>query len=145
MADLPLHLQRLAHRLHTAGHARTARVLTYVISFLFAAILPPEPELPPDLRLHHHALGVVLHPKVRIGRRVHLQHHVTLGTDVPNASAHFLDIGNDVHVGAYAVLLGPISVGDGARIGAGSVVTKDVPAGATVVGNPARTIGGEAA
>jgi serine O-acetyltransferase len=49
-------------------------------------------------------------------------------------------LGDGVTVGANATLLGPITVGEGATVGAGAVVTKDVPAGATMVGNPARRV-----
>ena len=52
-----------------------------------------------------------------------------------------LVIGNDVWIGSRAILLGAIKIGDGAVVGAGSVVTKDVPPYAIVVGNPARIIG----
>jgi serine O-acetyltransferase len=102
--------------------------------------LAPEAEIAADARFHHHALGVVIHPCVRVGRRVQIQHHVLLGADVPLASAQRMDVGDDVHIGAYAILLGPITVGEGAVIGAGAVVTRSVPAGATVVGNPGRVV-----
>jgi serine O-acetyltransferase len=49
-------------------------------------------------------------------------------------------IGDDVELGAYAQVLGGVRIGDGARIGAMTVVLTDVPAGATVVGNPARSM-----
>jgi serine O-acetyltransferase len=82
----------------------------------------------------------VMHPCVVIGQRVDIHHHVTLGTDVPLASGLRLTIGDDVSVGAHAVLLGPIRVGTGARIGAGPIVTRDVAPHTTVVGNPARVV-----
>lgn len=49
-------------------------------------------------------------------------------------------IGNDVSIGAHACLVGPISIGDGVRIGAGAIVTRDVAPGLTVAGNPARPL-----
>ncbi|HWF51437.1 MAG TPA: DapH/DapD/GlmU-related protein [Solirubrobacteraceae bacterium] len=140
MNNLPLHLQRLTHRLHLCGWSRLARALTHLNAFLFHAVLPPEATLPRDLRLHHHALGIVIHPRVEIGQRVNIHHNVTLGTDVPNDSGLMMRIGDDVSIGAGAVLLGPITVGDGARVGAGAVVTRDVAARTTVAGNPARTL-----
>lgn len=140
MNDLPLRLQRLAHRLHTGGWTRTARLLTWATSVVFSCVLAPEATISPDCRLHHHALGVVIHPRTRIDERVQILHHVTLAADVPNASERMMVIESDVVIGAHALLLGPITIGRGARIGGGSVVTKDVRAGAVVVGNPAREL-----
>lgn len=77
---------------------------------------------------------------MQIGLRVHIHHHVTLGTDTPYNSGRVMVIGDDVSIGAHACLLGPISIGDGARVGAGAIVTRDVAAGVTVVGNPARPL-----
>jgi serine O-acetyltransferase (EC 2.3.1.30) len=61
------------------------------------------------------------------------------GTSLKKEKRH-PTIGNNVVIGAGAILLGPIKVGDGAKIGAGSVVIKDVPEGTTVVGIPARVV-----
>lgn len=69
-----------------------------------------------------------------------IQHHVTLGTDVPLVSGARMTVGNGVHIGAHAILLGPISIGDGARIGAGAVITRDVPPGSVVVGDKTRML-----
>lgn len=141
--NAPLTMQRSAHCLQRWGWHRTARLVTYLTSFVFSAVLAPEAEISRDAHFHHHALGVVIHPRVRVGRRVEIQHHVLLGTDVPLASPYRLEVGDDVRIGAYAILLGPITVGEHAVIGAGAVVTRDVPPGATVVGNPARVIASE--
>ncbi len=86
-----------------------------------------------------HCGGITIHPDVVIGRHCDLAHHVTLGTrgvghnGVPR-------LGNHVYVGTGAVLIGPITVGDAARIGANSLVNRDVPAGATVMGVPAQIV-----
>jgi serine O-acetyltransferase len=65
------------------------------------------------------------------------------GTSLEKTKRH-PTIGNEVVIGAGAILLGPIKIGDGAKIGAGSVVIHDVPAEKTVVGVPARVAGGHA-
>lgn len=91
----------------------------------------------PGLRIHHFG-GIFVHADVTIGSGCTLRHGITIGNrhvDGPVPS-----IGNDVDIGAYAQILGDIRIGDGARIGALSVVLDDVPDGATAVGVPARIV-----
>ncbi|MGO4214133.1 serine O-acetyltransferase [Terriglobus sp. 2YAB30_2] len=74
-----------------------------------------------------------LHPEVVIGRHRDIAHHVTLGTRGAGSQGA-PKLGNNVYGGTNAVLIGPIRVEDGARIAANSLVNRDVPAGATVMG-----------
>ncbi|MEZ2345743.1 serine O-acetyltransferase [Terriglobus sp. RCC_193] len=83
-----------------------------------------------------HCGGITLHPDVVIGSHCDLAHHVTLGTRGVGSQG-VPRLGNNVYVGTGAVLIGPIVIGDGARIAANSLVTRDVPAGTTVMGVPA--------
>src|ERR1043165_7948711 len=83
-----------------------------------------------------HADGVVINRLVRGGSNVYLEHQVTIGAD----RGTWPVLGHDIFVGAGARILGPVTVGDGARIGANAVVVKDVPAYATVVGVPAKVV-----
>lgn len=83
-----------------------------------------------------HPNGIVLHPDAQIGPNCLLFQQVTLGI-LPNGVPR---LGGNVVVGAGAKLLGGITIGDHARIGANSVVLQDVPAGATCVGIPARVV-----
>lgn len=90
-----------------------------------------------------HGMGVVIGQTALIGDDCTIYHGVTLGgrgTATTGEKRH-PTIGNDVIIGANAQILGNITIGDGARIGAGSVVTADVESGATMVGNPARYVG----
>lgn len=82
-----------------------------------------------------HPNGIVIHPHARIGPNCLFFQQVTIGdaNGIPT-------IGGHVDIGAGAKILGPIHVGDHARIGANAVVTRDVPAGATMVGIPARAV-----
>jgi len=83
-----------------------------------------------------HGYGLVVHSHARLGSRVTLRHGVTIGAK----SRTIIEapvIGNDVDVGSSALIIGGVTVGDGAVIGAGAVVTKDVPAFGLVAGNPA--------
>ena len=84
-----------------------------------------------------HSSGVVINGKVRGGARVALHHEVTIGDDEEGQSAV---LGSDIRVGAGAKIIGPVSVGDGAWIGANAVVVHDVPPHTTVVGVPARPV-----
>lgn len=89
------------------------------------------------LRLPH-PTGIILHPEAELGPNCQLFHQVTLGLvedrdGVPKLGGH-------VDVGSGAKILGPVTIGDHARVGANAVVLRDVPAGATAVGIPARII-----
>src|SRR5207253_2369100 len=91
-----------------------------------------------------HGMGVVIGETAEIGDDCTLYHGVTLGGTRPSreqgGQKRHPTIGNDVIVGSGAQVLGPFRVGDGARIGAAAVVLKEVPDGATMVGNPARQV-----
>ena len=87
-----------------------------------------------------HGMGVVIGETAVIGDDCTLYHGVTLGGTSWEKGKRHPTLGNDVVVGAGAKVLGPIDIGDGARIGSNAVVVKTVPAGATVVGVPGRLI-----
>lgn len=91
-----------------------------------------------------HPLGLVVGSGTQLGANCTILHNVTFGErrpEVPIAGIQKCPVvGDDCLIGTSAVLLGPISVGDGAKVGAGAVVLHDVPAGATVVGSPAREL-----
>lgn len=83
-----------------------------------------------------HSLGVVINGAVRGGAGVKIEHQVTIGAERRQSPV----LGNDVFIGAGAKILGPVTVGDGARIGANAVVVGDVPPHTTVVGIPAKVV-----
>ncbi|MFN0028901.1 MAG: serine acetyltransferase [Acidimicrobiales bacterium] len=138
---------RAAHRVQATsgipGPLRKGLVVGYKVltTWLLGVELPPETEVGPQLRLIH-PQGIVVNGQTRIGARVILRANSTIGNvmgadGVASASPV---IGNDVELGANVVLVGPLHIGDGARIGAGAVVVRDVPPGAVAVGNPARLL-----
>lgn len=83
-----------------------------------------------------HVGNIKIHPHAVIGDRCTIFHDVTVGNNLDRAGAP--TIGSDVHIGAGAKILGPVKVGDGARIAANSLVVSDIPPGVTAVGVPAR-------
>jgi serine O-acetyltransferase len=83
-----------------------------------------------------HSNGVVINGGVRGGSNVKIEHQVTIGAEKRQAPI----LGDDVFVGAGAKIIGSVTVGDGARVGANAVVLADVPAHSTVVGIPARVV-----
>ena len=102
-----------------------SRLYMYMLGCDIGLALPQTVFLP-------HPLGIVIHTGSRIGTDVVIGHQVTLGARDLTAAAPWLEDG--VYVGAGAKILGGVRIGRGATVGANSVVTKDVPAGVTVVG-----------
>ena len=102
-------------------------------------------DIHPAARIGHgilldHATGVVIGETAVVGNNVSILHHVTLGGTGASAGDRHPKVGNGVLIGAGVTILGNISIGCNAKIGAGSVVLKDVPAGTTAVGVPARVL-----
>jgi serine O-acetyltransferase len=92
----------------------------------------------PGLYLMHHT-GVFIGP-VSIGDNCVLHHNVTIGQRVAAGDQGVPRIGNDVWIGPGATISGDVTIGDGATISAGTVIARDVPAGALVAGNPGRVV-----
>ncbi len=128
-----------AHRAYNRARNPFSRKLAQlrhlVWSVISGAEIPLNCELGGGLLLPH-PNGIVIHPSVTIGVNCLLFQQVTIG----HARTGCPVLGSGVDVGAGAKIIGPITIGDGARIGANAVVTRDVRAGATVVGSPAREI-----
>lgn len=87
-----------------------------------------------------HGMGVVIGETAEIGDDVLMYQGVVLGGTSLEKKKRHPTIGNNVVIGTAAIVLGPITVGEGARVGANSVVVKSVPPGATVVGVPGRIV-----
>ena len=108
------------------------------LQFIAGTELPGPVECGPGLRLPHMGRGVIVNANVRIGAGVTIYHGVTLGV-IGDDPTNVPTIGDGAYLGARAAVIGRVHVGEGAVVGAGAVVTRDVPAGATVVGVPATT------
>jgi serine O-acetyltransferase len=83
-----------------------------------------------------HSTGIVINGRVRGGQHVYLEHQVTIGAERRQSP----QLGDHVFLGAGAKIVGPVTIGSGARIGANAVVLHDIPAGATAVGIPAKVV-----
>lgn len=83
-----------------------------------------------------HSTGIVINGQVRAGVNVHLEHQVTIGADRRQSPV----LGDNVFIGAGAKIVGPVRIGNGARIGANAVVVDDIPAYSTAVGIPAKVV-----
>ena len=113
--------------------------LRVVLELVFRVELPWRLQAGPELRVFH-GTGLVVHEQVRLGRGCVLRHATSIGMartdDVDGAPI----LGDEVVVGTHVVIIGPVTIGDRASIGAGSVVVDDVASGTVVAGNPARYV-----
>lgn len=132
-------LHRASHRLWIKGWKWLARTLSSFSRWLTGIEIHPGAVIGRRFFIDH-GMGVVVGETAEVGDDVTLYHGVTLGGTSWNKGKRHPTLGSGVVVGAGAKVLGPINVEEGARVGSNAVVTKDVPAGATVVGIPGRII-----
>ncbi len=116
-----------------------ARFFSHISRFLTGIEIHPGAKIGRRFFIDHGA-GVVIGETAEIGEDVLIYQGVVLGGTSLKRGKRHPTLGNNVVIGTGAVVLGAISVGDGARIGSGSVVVKSVPPGATVVGIPGRVV-----
>ena len=133
-------LHRLNHRLWNIGLKWIARILSHFARWMTGIEIHPGAKIGKRFFIDH-GMGIVIGETAEIGDDCTLYQGVTLGGTSWNKGKRHPTLGNDVVVGAGAKVLGPFIVNDGARIGSNSVVLKEVPAGATMVGIPANPIG----
>lgn len=130
---------RVAHAMHEAGVPALPTALAYVSRAVTGVEIHPAARIGDDCFIDHGS-GVVIGETAEIGCCVTMYQGVTLGgTGFARGKRH-PTVQDNVTIGSGAKLLGPITVGHGAKIGANSVITKDVPALSTVVGNPGHTV-----
>ena len=134
-----LRLHRLAHFLWRHRLRLIARLLSHINRFVTGIEIHPGAKIGRRFFIDH-GMGVVIGETAEIGDDVLVYQGVVLGGTSLEKKKRHPTIGNNVVIGAAAILLGPITVGEGARVGANSVVVKSVPPGTTVVGVPGRVV-----
>ncbi|RKY61001.1 MAG: serine O-acetyltransferase [Candidatus Latescibacterota bacterium] len=128
---------RIAHWFWRKNFKNLARFISHIARFLTGVEIHPGARIGKRFFIDH-GMGVVIGETAEIGDDVLIYQGVVLGGVSREKRKRHPTIGNNVVIGAGAILLGPIKVGEGAKIGAGSVVINDVPEYSTVVGVPAR-------
>jgi serine O-acetyltransferase len=137
-----LQLHRLAHALWQAGFQWAGRFVSHLSRFFTGIEIHPGATIGRRVFIDH-GMGVVIGETAEIGDDCTLYHGVTLGGTSWDKGKRHPTLGRGVVIGAGAKVLGPILIGDGAKIGSNAVVVRDVPPEATAVGIPARIVNRE--
>lgn len=139
---LAVQAYRIAHYLWLQDRKILALLIQSRVSEVFGIDIHPGAKIGNGI-MFDHGTGIVNGETAVIGNNVSILHNVTLGGTGKSGGDRHPKIGDGVLIGAGSCVLGNIWIGDGAKVGAGSVVLKDVPARTTVVGNPAKLVGGK--
>ena len=115
-----------------------AQMLRGLVRIIFSADVPPQMQIGKGTVFPHDALGCVSHPDVKIGKNCKILHGVTMGGRAGHKGLPI--IGDNVVIGTHAQLIGNVKIGNNSIVGAGAIVTHDVPDNVVVVGNPARIL-----
>jgi serine O-acetyltransferase len=131
---------RISHVLWRQGRQDAALLIQSRMCELWSVDIHPAAVLGGGLFIDH-ATGVVVGETAVIGNNCSFLHGITLGSSGKSDGDRHPKLGNDVLVGCGAAILGNITIGSNAKIGAGSIVLRDIPCSVTAVGNPARIVG----
>lgn len=115
-----------------------AQMLRGGVRILFSADVPPQMQIGRGTVFPHDALGCVFHPNVKIGKNCKILHGVTMGGRAGHKGLPI--IGDNVVIGTHAQIVGNVRIGNNSIVGAGVIVTHDVPDNVVVVGNPAKIL-----
>ena len=137
---------QISNFFYKAGFDLIARIISQTVRFFTGIEIHPGAKLGKNLFIDH-GMGVVIGETSEVGDNVTIYHAVTLGGSSPSIDSErqrhekrHPTIGNDVVIGSGAQIIGPIKVGNNARIAANAVVVKDVPENATMVGIPGKAV-----
>ena len=132
-------LHRLAHTLHTHHVPMLPRLVSHVTRLVTGIEIHPGAKIGEGFFIDH-GMGVVIGETAEIGDNCHLYQGVTLGGTSTRREKRHPTLENNVEVGAGAKLIGAITIGENAQVGAGSVVVTNVPPNATIVGVPGHIV-----
>lgn len=132
-------MHRVAHFLWNRNLKLIARIISHISRFLTGIEIHPGAKIGKGFFIDH-GMGVVIGETAEIGDNVTLYHQVTLGGVSLKKEKRHPTLRNNVVVGAGAKILGPFTVGENSKIGANSVVVKEVPPNSTVVGIPGKVV-----
>lgn len=134
---------RLMNKLYKKNIIFLPKTLYFINRIVFACDVRPNSRIDSTVEFPHNGLGVVIHRNAIIGKSTKILHNVTIGGvegKFSNYNSEVIDcpvVGANVLIGAGAIILGPIIIGDNSTIAAGAIVTKDVESNTVVAGNPA--------
>ncbi len=132
-------LHRLAHTLHTHHVPVLPRLVSHITRLITGIEIHPGAKIGEGFFIDH-GMGVVIGETAEIGDNCHLYQGVTLGGTSTRREKRHPTLENNVEVGAGAKLIGAITIGENAQVGAGSVVVTNVPPNATIVGVPGHIV-----
>ncbi|KPI53881.1 serine acetyltransferase [Clostridioides difficile] len=132
-------MHRMAHALYKKKMIFTARLISQISRFMTGIEIHPGAKMGEGILIDH-GMGVVIGETAEVGNRVTIYQGATLGATGKDTGKRHPTVGDDVLIGAGTKILGPLNIGSNSKIGANSVVVKDVPNGATVVGIPAKIV-----
>ncbi|WP_425448437.1 serine O-acetyltransferase [Dethiothermospora halolimnae] len=132
-------IHRLSHWIYKKGLFTLARIISNLARFLTGIEIHPGAKIGEGVFIDH-GMGVVVGETAEIGNNVTIYQGVTLGGTGKEVGKRHPTIGNNVVISSGAKVLGPFKVGDNSKIGAGSVVLKEIPENCTVVGIPGRIV-----
>ncbi|CEO20509.1 serine O-acetyltransferase EpsC [Paraclostridium sordellii] len=130
---------RISHFFYNHKRYFIARFISQINRFITGIEIHPGANIGSGILIDH-GMGVVIGETAVVGNRVTIYHGTTLGGTGKESGKRHPTVGNDVIIGAGAKVLGPITIGNNSKVGANSVVLKDVPSNSTVVGIPGKII-----
>lgn len=134
-------LFNLSRKLYLKKIPLASKLIRLIIRVIFSCDLPYTADIHPSVDFMHNGLGVVIHARSKIGKGTVIYQNVTLGGNGKGSDKNGPPIlGDNVTVGAGAVIIGPIRIGNNVKIGANAVVIDNIPDNSVAVGIPARVI-----